>query len=139
MYKAIDKQKCLVDCFKEELINDGIFTEERANFVVKEYLNELNEILLNVNNGKIPPMFSFFFLLKLNFIRIDHLRGNWKGFKQAPKCVSKWNTGFNKELLKLIGVASVNVPNDFVKELWIFFLFLKVFLVNSSNSSKIAC
>uniref|UniRef100_A0A914LX89 Transketolase-like pyrimidine-binding domain-containing protein n=1 Tax=Meloidogyne incognita TaxID=6306 RepID=A0A914LX89_MELIC len=100
MYKAIDKQKCLVDCFKEELINDGIFTEERANFVVKEYLNELNEILLNVNNGKIPPI-------------IDHLRGNWKGFKQAPKCVTKWNTGLNKELLKLIGVASVNVPNDF--------------------------
>uniref|UniRef100_A0A915NYY2 Transketolase-like pyrimidine-binding domain-containing protein n=1 Tax=Meloidogyne floridensis TaxID=298350 RepID=A0A915NYY2_9BILA len=100
MYKAIDKQKCLVDCFKEELINDGIFTEEKANFVVKEYLEELNEILLNVNEGKIPPI-------------IDHLRGNWKGFKQAPKCVSKWNTGFNKELLKLIGVASVNVPNDF--------------------------
>uniref|UniRef100_A0A914NGV3 Transketolase-like pyrimidine-binding domain-containing protein n=1 Tax=Meloidogyne incognita TaxID=6306 RepID=A0A914NGV3_MELIC len=100
MYKAIDKQKCLVDNFKEELINDGIFNEERANFVIKEYLEELNEILLNVNEGKIPPI-------------IDHLRGNWKGFKQAPKCVSKWNTGFNKELLKLIGVASVNVPNDF--------------------------
>ncbi|CAK5130659.1 unnamed protein product [Meloidogyne enterolobii] len=100
MYKAIDKQKCLVDCFKEELINDGIFTEEKANFVVKEYLEELNEILLNVNEGKIPPI-------------IDHLRGNWKGFKQAPKCVTKWNTGFNKELLELIGGTSVNVPNDF--------------------------
>uniref|UniRef100_A0A915MXY8 Transketolase-like pyrimidine-binding domain-containing protein n=1 Tax=Meloidogyne javanica TaxID=6303 RepID=A0A915MXY8_MELJA len=100
MYKAIDKQKCLVESFKEELINDGIFNEERANFVVKEYLEELNEILLNVNEGKIPPI-------------IDHLRGNWKGFKQAPKCVTKWNTGFNKELLKLIGAASVNVPNDF--------------------------
>nr|CAD2132849.1 unnamed protein product [Meloidogyne enterolobii] len=100
MYKAIDKQQCLVNSFKEKLINDGIFTEEKANFVVKEYLNELNEILLNVNNGKIPPI-------------IDHLRGNWKGFKQAPKCVTKWNTGFNKELLELIGGTSVNVPNDF--------------------------
>ncbi|CAK5010794.1 unnamed protein product [Meloidogyne enterolobii] len=100
MYKAIDKQQCLVNSFKEKLINDGIFTEEKANFVVKEYLEELNEILLNVNEGKIPPI-------------IDHLRGNWKGFKQAPKCVSKWNTGFNKELLKLIGGTSVNVPNDF--------------------------
>uniref|UniRef100_A0A915M3X3 SAM domain-containing protein n=1 Tax=Meloidogyne javanica TaxID=6303 RepID=A0A915M3X3_MELJA len=119
MYKAIDKQKCLVDCFKEELINDGIFTEEKANFVVKEYLNELNEILLNVNNGKIPPI-------------IDHLRGNWKGFKQAPKCVTKWNTGLNKELLKLIGVASVNVPNDFVKEFFVDFLF--IFKTNSPLS-----
>uniref|UniRef100_A0A1I8B0X7 Transket_pyr domain-containing protein n=1 Tax=Meloidogyne hapla TaxID=6305 RepID=A0A1I8B0X7_MELHA len=100
MYKAIDKHKCLVDSFKEELINDGIFTEEKANSVVKEYSNKLNEILLDVDNGKIPPI-------------IDHFRGNWKGFKQAPKSVNKWNTGFNKELLKLIGIASVTVPEDF--------------------------
>ena len=57
MYSAIDKQKCMVDSFKEKLINNEIFTEEKANNIVQEYVNELNEILSSVDEGKIPPMF----------------------------------------------------------------------------------
>ncbi|KAF7637353.1 Transket_pyr domain-containing protein, partial [Meloidogyne graminicola] len=101
MYKIIDKQKCLVNSFNEKLENEGIFNKEKSDHFVKEYLNKLNKILINVDEGKIPP-------------NINHLRINWKEFKQASNnCITKWNTGLNKELLKLIGIASVNVPKYF--------------------------
>jgi hypothetical protein len=48
-------------------------------------------------------------------ISADHLGGYWKGFEQAPRAITKWDTGVDVELLRFIGAASVKIPENFVK------------------------
>ncbi|TKR61087.1 hypothetical protein L596_028247 [Steinernema carpocapsae] len=45
--------------------------------------------------------------------RAAHLEGNWKGFQQAPKAFSKWETGVDEEFLRYVGAASVKTPEGF--------------------------
>lgn len=49
----------------------------------------------------------------------------WSGMIQAKPTRSQWNTGLNVDLLKYIGAKSVDVPQDFVRILYIDFLFVK--------------
>lgn len=49
----------------------------------------------------------------------------WSGMIQAKPIRSQWNTGLNVDLLKYIGAKSVEVPQDFVRILYVDLLFAK--------------
>ena len=57
-----------------------------------------------------------------------HLERQWSGMIQAKSTRTEWNTGLDANLLKYIGMKSVDVPEQFVSmervdwEIFIWFL-----------------
>ena len=100
MYKAIGAQKSVVDAYAEELAQQGLFSSQEREKFTKEYHEELEKLLKEVDLNQTSP-------------RADHLQGYWKGFKQAPEAVTKWDTGVETDLLKFVGAKSVEIPENF--------------------------
>lgn len=48
---------------------------------------------------------------------MTYYQEQWSGIKSAPNAVEIFDTGVDANMLKLIGQASVSVPNDFVSDL----------------------
>ena len=105
MYKIINSresvpnnyEKTLVE--KEKLVEKKVITEEASRFRAS-----LDDSLNNVLNGtyKIEP-------------RNTYLNKQWSIMNLAStKDRTNWNTGCNIDLLKYVGMKSVNYPKDFV-------------------------
>ena len=99
MYKIIDNRESVPDKYCSQLIQQGEFSEEERKKIVEEHTAELMTAFREVD--KTGP-------------RAIHLEGNWKGFKQAPKEFTKWDTGVDLDLLRYVGAKSVEVPESFV-------------------------
>uniref|UniRef100_A0A7E4UQ48 Transket_pyr domain-containing protein n=1 Tax=Panagrellus redivivus TaxID=6233 RepID=A0A7E4UQ48_PANRE len=98
MYSIIEDRKSPPDLYAQQLIDQGQFSEDEKKTIVETHTSKLIEEFRKVDTE--PP-------------RAVHLGGNWKGYKQAPKEISKWDTGVDLELLRYVGAKSVEVPEDF--------------------------
>uniref|UniRef100_A0AC35TR80 RRM domain-containing protein n=1 Tax=Rhabditophanes sp. KR3021 TaxID=114890 RepID=A0AC35TR80_9BILA len=98
MYDIIEARDSVPDEFSEKLIYEGIYTEEERDALIKAHTAHLQDEFKKADTeGPVAK----------------HLEGNWKGFVQAPKAVTKWDTGFDVDHLRFIGAASVKVPENF--------------------------
>uniref|UniRef100_A0A914HJJ4 Transketolase-like pyrimidine-binding domain-containing protein n=1 Tax=Globodera rostochiensis TaxID=31243 RepID=A0A914HJJ4_GLORO len=100
MYRAVDSKRCLVDAYVDGLVEEGLSSADQFESIVSEYSETMRKELELVDSGKTPPV-------------AEHLDGFWKGFRQAPSAITKWDTGTDIELLKFVGLASVAVPDGF--------------------------
>ncbi|KAI6187042.1 putative 2-oxoglutarate dehydrogenase E1 component DHKTD1-like protein, mitochondrial [Aphelenchoides besseyi] len=103
MYEIVDAQPSIADIYAKELELSGILNAEFSNECKQKFVDRLSNALKSVDEGKTTPT-------------ADHLKGYWSGFVQAPKAVTKYDTGFSIDALKFIGAASVRVKDGFVSE-----------------------
>ena len=47
--------------------------------------------------------------------KAPHLERQWSGMIQAKSSRTQWNTGLDANLLKYIGMKSVEIPEEFVR------------------------
>ncbi|XP_055449795.1 2-oxoadipate dehydrogenase complex component E1 [Psammomys obesus] len=95
MYKIIRARKSIPDTYAEQLIASGLMTQEEVADIKAAYYTKLNDHLANVAHYS-PPA--------------TNLRACWQGLVQPEACVTTWNTGVPLELLRFIGMKSVEVP-----------------------------
>lgn len=97
MYLTINRS--VPDVYAEKMIKMGILCNEDLVRISRERFEYFNTELL-ASETYIPekPEFS----------------KQWKGFVQAPKELTTWDTGVEWNLLSNVGRASVHVPDDFV-------------------------
>lgn len=87
------------DVYAEQMVNEGILTKEDIEKITKEQFDYFNKELLSVESY--VPEKSYF-------------DKQWKGFGQASKDLTIWDTGLEWNLLSFVGNASVYHPDDFV-------------------------
>lgn len=97
MYKIIRARKSIPDTYAEHLIANGLMTREEVSEIKSSYYSKLNDHLTNMAHYS-PPA--------------TNLQAHWKGLVQPPACISSWNTGVALDLLRFIGVKSVEVPEE---------------------------
>ncbi|CAB3396919.1 unnamed protein product [Caenorhabditis bovis] len=98
MYKEIEARTSVPQNYLDHLVSQGILNEDEVKKELVQHTESLNNALKQVDST--AP------------VDVSH-RGNWEGFKQAPKCIETWDTGVDIDLLRFIGAASVKVPEDF--------------------------
>lgn len=87
------------DVYSQLLIDEGIMTQEEVDEIIKAQFEYFNEELMSVD--KYEPEKSYF-------------KKQWKGFVQASKDLTTWDTGVSWDLLSYIGRNSVYSPTEFV-------------------------
>lgn len=97
MYKIIRARKSIPDTYAEHLIASGLMTQEEVSNIKASYYAKLNGHLANVAHYS-PPA--------------THLQARWQGLVQPAACITTWDTGVPLELLRFIGVKSVEVPEE---------------------------
>lgn len=97
IYKIIHNRKTVPDLYSEKLIQDNIVTREEVEQLKKKYYGKLNEDLKNENYS---PGQSYF-------------KKQWSGIQQAGGNMTTWDTGMNEEVLRTIGIKSVECPENF--------------------------
>uniref|UniRef100_A0ABK0L2R4 2-oxoadipate dehydrogenase complex component E1 n=1 Tax=Rattus norvegicus TaxID=10116 RepID=A0ABK0L2R4_RAT len=97
MYKIIRARKSIPDTYAEHLIASGLMTQEEVSDIKASYYAKLNGHLANVAHYS-PPA--------------PHLQARWQGLVQPAACVTTWDTGVPLELLRFVGVKSVEVPEE---------------------------
>ncbi|KHJ92548.1 dehydrogenase E1 component [Oesophagostomum dentatum] len=110
MYKIIECRESVPRQYADELIDQGLMTEDDIKKVKEEHSAKLMESFRAIDST--PPVQVFWSTLSFRFCA-NHLEGNWKGFIQAPAETQKWDTGCDVNLLKYVGAASVKVPEGF--------------------------
>lgn len=90
-------RKSIPDTYAEHLIANGLMTREEVSEIKSSYYSKLNDHLTNMAHYS-PPA--------------TNLQAHWKGLVQPPACISSWNTGVALDLLRFIGVKSVEVPEE---------------------------
>ncbi|KAL1784790.1 putative 2-oxoglutarate dehydrogenase E1 component DHKTD1, mitochondrial [Sigmodon hispidus] len=97
MYKIIRARKSIPDSYAEHLIASGLLTQEEVSDIKTSYYTKLNDHLTNMAHYS-PPA--------------SNLQAHWQGLVQPEAHVTTWNTGVPLELLRFIGVKSVEVPEE---------------------------
>ena len=90
-------RKSIPDTYAEHLIASGLMTQEEVSDIKTSYYTKLNDHLANVAHYS-PPA--------------TNLQARWQGLVQPEACVTTWDTGVPLELLRFIGVKSVEVPEE---------------------------
>lgn len=90
-------RKSIPDTYAERLIASGLMTQEEVSDIKASYYTKLNDHLANVAHYS-PPA--------------TNLQARWQGLVQPEACITTWNTGVPLELLRFIGVKSVEVPEE---------------------------
>ncbi|XGW03964.1 hypothetical protein V3C99_015252 [Haemonchus contortus] len=98
MYRVIESRESVPRQYADELIHQGLLTEDEVKREKDAHTAKLMESFKATDSA--PPVAKL-------------LEGNWKGFVQAPPYIQKWDTGCDTNLLKYIGAASVKVPEGF--------------------------
>ncbi|CAL1595005.1 unnamed protein product [Knipowitschia caucasica] len=97
MYKIIRSRKSVPDSFSDQLIAEGLMTEEERNGIKSAHYGMLNEKLSNMTLYSPPP---------------TNLQGRWGGLAEPQAKVTKWDTGVPISLLQFVGAKSVNIPEN---------------------------
>ncbi|KAJ1369666.1 putative 2-oxoglutarate dehydrogenase E1 component DHKTD1, mitochondrial, partial [Parelaphostrongylus tenuis] len=98
MYKVITNRESVPRQYADELIDQGLLTEDDVKKEKEAHTANLMDSFRAVDST--PPV-------------ANHLNGYWKGFVQAPAEVQRWDTGCDISLLKYIGAASVANSREF--------------------------
>uniref|UniRef100_UPI00398F6A1A 2-oxoadipate dehydrogenase complex component E1 n=1 Tax=Pristiophorus japonicus TaxID=55135 RepID=UPI00398F6A1A len=97
MYKIIRSRKSIPDLYSEQLVADGLLTEQEVSHIKTSYYSKLNDHLSNTTS--FCPTAS-------------NLQAHWSGLAEPSASISVWDTGMPIDLLKYVGAKSVEVPED---------------------------
>ncbi|GCC38215.1 hypothetical protein chiPu_0016727 [Chiloscyllium punctatum] len=97
MYKIIRSRKSIPDLYAEQLVADGLLTEQEVSSIKTSYYAKLNDHLTNTASFS-PPA--------------PNLQAHWSGLVEPSLRVSTWDTGMPIDLLKYVGAKSVEVPKE---------------------------
>lgn len=88
------------DLYLETLDASKTLTKREAAEIVGEYTFVLSDAFRN-SDKYVPEK--------------DYFGGRWTGFRQAQSDqITYWNTGIDIDLMKFLGIQSVQVPSDWV-------------------------
>lgn len=97
MYKAVENRHSIPDIFAKEVVEKNFSTQEDMDNSLKEWRSFLDKNFSQMDSY-VPEQF--------------HLLKQWNGYFQATNAITHWNTGVNTDLLKFIGVKSVEIPEN---------------------------
>lgn len=97
MYKIIRARRSIPDTYAEHLMAKGLTTQEEVSEIKASYYAKLNGHLVNMDQYS-PPA--------------THLQAHWQGLVQPAACITTWQTGVPLDLLRFVGVKSVEVPEE---------------------------
>ncbi|XP_026059023.1 2-oxoadipate dehydrogenase complex component E1 [Carassius auratus] len=97
MYKIIRSRKSIPDSYADQLIAEGLMTEEERAQIKTTYYAMLNERLNNMTLYSPPP---------------TNLQGCWGDLVEPQNRVSLWDTGVALPLLQFVGAKSVDIPEE---------------------------
>uniref|UniRef100_A0A8C8C733 2-oxoadipate dehydrogenase complex component E1 n=1 Tax=Oncorhynchus tshawytscha TaxID=74940 RepID=A0A8C8C733_ONCTS len=95
MYKIIRSRKSTPDSYTDQLISEGLMTEEERVAIRTAHYGMLNDKLTNMIFYSPPPM---------------NLQGRWGGLEEPQARVTHWDTGVPAPLLQYVGAKSVEIP-----------------------------
>uniref|UniRef100_A0A8C7GV64 2-oxoadipate dehydrogenase complex component E1 n=1 Tax=Oncorhynchus kisutch TaxID=8019 RepID=A0A8C7GV64_ONCKI len=95
MYKIIRSRKSTPDSYADQLISEGLMTEEERVAIRTAHYGMLNDKLTNMIFYSPPPM---------------NLQGRWGGLEEPQARVTHWDTGVPAPLLQYVGAKSVEIP-----------------------------
>ncbi|KAM9570513.1 2-oxoadipate dehydrogenase complex component E1 isoform 1-T1 [Salvelinus alpinus] len=95
MYKIIRSRKSTPDSYADQLISEGLMTEEERVAIRTAHYGMLNDKLTNMALYSPPPM---------------NLQGRWGGLEEPQARVTHWDTGVPAPLLQYVGAKSVEIP-----------------------------
>lgn len=99
MYQAIAKHPRSNEIYKNQLIKEGVLTENTYQEIEDSYQNLCKE--------------SFELSKTTDFVIDEWLESKWEGFKNAEKIANINNTGVSRDILKQIGNTISQYPSDF--------------------------
>ncbi|XP_052358534.1 2-oxoadipate dehydrogenase complex component E1-like, partial [Oncorhynchus keta] len=94
MYKIIRSRKSTPDSYADQLISEGLMTEEERVAIRTAHYGMLNDKLTNM---------TFYSPLPMN------LQGRWGGLEEPQARVTHWDTGVPAPLLQYVGAKSVEI------------------------------
>ncbi|KAI5614851.1 putative 2-oxoglutarate dehydrogenase E1 component DHKTD1, mitochondrial [Silurus asotus] len=97
MYKIIRTRKSIPDSYTEQLISEGLMTDEERGQIKTAYHSYLNDRLANMTFFSPPP---------------TNLQGRWGDLVEPQNRVSAWDTGVTVPLLQYVGAKSVEIPEE---------------------------
>ncbi|XP_063466167.1 2-oxoadipate dehydrogenase complex component E1 isoform X2 [Symphalangus syndactylus] len=97
MYKIIRARKSIPDTYAEHLIAGGLMTQEEVSEIKSSYYAKLNDHLNNMAHYSPPAL---------------NLQAHWQGLAQPEARITTWNTGVPLDLLRFVGVKSVEVQRE---------------------------
>ncbi|CAB3236003.1 unnamed protein product [Arctia plantaginis] len=98
LYKLIQSRKSIPDVYAEKLTSEGVLTVEDVNDISSAYTKYLQ------SQYEMVPTYK---------PEVTYYQEQWSGITSAPNAVETFNTGVDANMLKLIGQASVTIPDDF--------------------------
>ncbi|XP_078275593.1 2-oxoadipate dehydrogenase complex component E1 [Rhinoraja longicauda] len=97
MYKIIRSRRSIPQQYADQLVADGVLTEQEVSSIKTSYYSTLNDHLSNTTS--FCPL-------------APNLQGRWSGLVE-PQCrISTWDTGMPSDLLKYVGAKSVEVSEE---------------------------
>lgn len=97
LYKIIHSRKTVPDSYANKLVEQNVVSADYVEKIKTEYYNKLNEQL---KNEQLAPHQSC-------------LTKQWSGISQASRNLTTWDTGMNNNILRYIGIKSVEYPKTF--------------------------
>ncbi|XP_067090136.1 2-oxoadipate dehydrogenase complex component E1 [Osmerus mordax] len=97
MYKVIRSRKSTPDSYTDQLISEGVMTEEERGEIKSTHYSMLNDKLANMTLYSPPP---------------TNLQGRWGGLVEPGAKVTTWDTGVPASLLQYVGAKSVDIPQE---------------------------
>ncbi|XP_016322301.1 probable 2-oxoglutarate dehydrogenase E1 component DHKTD1, mitochondrial [Sinocyclocheilus anshuiensis] len=97
MYTIIRSRKSIPDSYADQLVAEGLMTEEERGQIKTTYYAMLNDRLNNMTLYSPPP---------------TNLQGRWGDLVEPQNRVSFWDTGVALPLLQFVGAKSVDIPEE---------------------------
>ncbi|XP_013872590.1 2-oxoadipate dehydrogenase complex component E1 [Austrofundulus limnaeus] len=97
MYKIIRSRKSVPDSYSNQLISEGLLTEEQRAQIKSQFYGMLNDKLSNMTLYSPPP---------------TNLQGRWGDLVEPQAKVTTWDTGVPAPLLQFVGAKSVDISEE---------------------------
>ncbi|KAJ8724298.1 hypothetical protein PYW08_015772 [Mythimna loreyi] len=98
LYKTIHSRKSIPDVYAAKLVSEGVIKEEEVKNILASYTSYLQKQYEAIPTYK-PE--------------VTYYQEQWAGMQAAPNAVETWDTGVDTGLLKVVGNASVSIPDGF--------------------------
>ncbi|XP_075976075.1 putative 2-oxoadipate dehydrogenase complex component E1 homolog [Anticarsia gemmatalis] len=98
LYQLIHSRKSIPDMYVDKLVSEGVLTTEDVKDISAAYTSFLH------SQYEMIPTYK---------PEVSYYQEQWSGMKPAPNAIEIYDTGVDANMLKLIGQASVTVPEDF--------------------------
>ncbi|XP_045449250.1 probable 2-oxoglutarate dehydrogenase E1 component DHKTD1 homolog, mitochondrial [Melitaea cinxia] len=98
LYRHIHGRKSIPDTYATRLLSEGIVAASDVEEISSSYHKYL-QTQYEAANSYVPE--------------VSYYQDQWSSITHAPRAIEIWDTGVDRELLKLIGRASVSTPKDF--------------------------